>query len=170
MLRVLLPIDDPSKIEGARRYAEMCQRESRWPVKLHVLHVEPPLSRYVASKLPRSAVSRYHNDHSRQVLEAAAAALVEANIPHKTHMLVGDPVKSIVQFAAEASVDRIVLVTRARESLPGVLLGSVTAGVLRRSTVPVEVVPIEPESRLRVYARAAGAGATILTLVYLALD
>jgi hypothetical protein len=51
-----------------------------------------------------------------------------------------------------------------------VLFGSVTAGVLRESPVPAEVVPMKPDSPLAVYARAAGAGATILTLVYLALE
>ena len=56
------------------------------------------------------------------------------------------------------------------KTLTEVLLGSVTAGVLQHATVPVEVVPIDPRSRLSVYARAAGAGATILTLVYLALE
>ena len=62
------------------------------------------------------------------------------------------------------------MVTHARESLTEVLLGSVAAGVLQHSVVPVEVVPIEPGSRLSVYARAAGVSATILTLVYLALE
>jgi nucleotide-binding universal stress UspA family protein len=169
MLKVLLPIDDASKVERALRYAAMCQSESRWPIELHVLHVEPPLSSYVASKLPPGSARRYHDDHSREVLAPVAAAFADANIPHRTHALTGDPVQCIVRFAKDAGVDRIVLVTYARETLPEVLFGSVTGGVLQHSSVPVEVVPMEG-SRLRVYARAAGAGATILTLVYLALE
>ena len=72
--------------------------------------------------------------------------------------------------SAETHVDRIVMVTHARPTIPEVLLGSVTAGVLQHAPVPVEVVPIDPGSPVRVYARAAGAGAAILTLVYLALE
>ncbi|MEO5863245.1 MAG: universal stress protein [Burkholderiales bacterium] len=170
MLKVLLPMDDSSKLDQALRYIAMCERESRWPIEIHILHVEPRLSRYVAGKLPRDAVKRYHDDHSRQVLDPIAAAFTEADIPNKTHSVVGDPVESIVHYAKEAGISRIVMVTRARESLTEVLLGSVTAGVLQHATVPVEVVPIDPRSRLSVYARAAGAGATILTLVYLALE
>ena len=170
MSRMLLPIDDSSKLDYALRYAAMRQRESHLPIQVHVLHVETPLSSYVASKLPAGVVKRYHDDHSRQVLEPVAAALARVNIPYKTHTVLGDPVRCIVEFAAEAHVDRIVMVTHTRQTIPEVLLGSVTVGVLQHAPVPVEVVPIEPGSRLSAYARAAGAGAAILTLVYLALE
>jgi nucleotide-binding universal stress UspA family protein len=148
----------------------MCQRESRSPIQLLLLHVELPLSSYVASKLPAGAAKRYHDDHSRDVLERAAAAFARENIACKTHAVVGDPVKCIVEFARDAGMHRVALVTRARQTIPEVLFGSIATGVLQQSPVPVEVVPIEPGSPLRVYARAAGAGATILTLVYLALE
>jgi nucleotide-binding universal stress UspA family protein len=170
MLRLLLPIDDSGKLDHAVRYVAMCQRESRSPIQLHLLHVELPLSSYVASKLPAGSAKRYHDDHSREVLEPVATEFARAGIRCRTNSVVGDPVDCIVGFARDAGVDRIALVTRARQTLPEVLFGSITAGVLQASPVPVEVVPIEPGSPLRVYARAAGAGATILTLVYLALE
>jgi nucleotide-binding universal stress UspA family protein len=170
MLRLLLPIDDAGKLEHAVRYVAMCQRETSWPIQLHLLHVETPFSSYVASKLPAGAIRRYHDEHSRAVLEPVAAAFERANIRCQTHTVVGDPVKCIVDHARDSGIDRIALVTQARQTIPEVLFGSVTSGVLRESPVPVEVVPIEPGSPLRVYARAAGAGATILTLVYLALE
>ena len=170
MSRLLLPIDDASKTEHVLRHASRCRRESHLPLQVHVLHVESPLSRYVASRLPAGAAKRYHDDHSRQVLEPVAAALARAGIAHRVHTAVGDPVRCIVDFAAETHVDRIVMVTRTRPTIPAVLLGSVTAGVLQHAPVPVEVVPIEPQSPVHVYARAAGAGAAILTLVYLALE
>src|SRR5262245_12055523 len=91
MSRMLLPIDDSSKLEYALRNAAMRQRESHLPIQVHVLHVETPLSSYVASKLPARAVKRYHDDHSRQVLAPVAAALARASIPYKTHTVLGDP-------------------------------------------------------------------------------
>jgi nucleotide-binding universal stress UspA family protein len=170
MLRLLLPIDDAGKLDHAVRYVAMCQRESRSPIQLHVLHVELPLSSYVASKLPAGSAKRYHNDRSREVLEPAADAFAHANIRCRTHTVIGDPAKCIVEFAQDTGIHRIALVTRARQTIPEVLFGSITAGVLQQSSVPVEVVPIESGSPLRVYARAAAAGGTILTLVYLALE
>jgi nucleotide-binding universal stress UspA family protein len=170
MLRLLLPIDDAGKLKHAVRYVAMCQRETSWPIQLHLLHVEAPFSSYVASKLPAGAIRRYHDEHSQAVLEPVAAAFERANIRCQTHAVVGDPVKCIVDHARDAGIDRIVLVTQARQTIPEVLFGSVTSGVLQQSPVPVEVVPIEPGSPLRVYARAAGAGATIPTLVHLALE
>jgi nucleotide-binding universal stress UspA family protein len=170
MLRLLLPVDDAGKLDHALRYIAKCQRESRAPIHVNVLHVETPLSEYIASKLPRGALKRYHDDHSREVLAPVVAALARANVAHKAHTEVGDPVTCIVERARDTGVDRIVLVTHARQTIPEVLLGSVTARVLQQASVPVEVVPIEPGSPLRVYARATGAGAAILTLVYLALE
>ncbi len=49
MLRVLLPIDDSSKLEQALRDIAMRERESRWPIEVHILHVEPPLSRHIGT-------------------------------------------------------------------------------------------------------------------------
>ena len=170
MLRLLLPIDDAGKLDHAVRYVATSQRETSWPIQLHLLHVETPFSSYVASKLPAGTIKRYHEEHSRAVLEPFAAAFDRENIPCRTHAVVGDPVKCIVDHARDSGIDRIALVTHARQTIPEVLFGSVTSGVLRESPVPVEVVPIAPGSPLRVYARAAGAGATILTLVYLALE
>jgi nucleotide-binding universal stress UspA family protein len=170
MLRLLLPIDDAGKLDHAVRYAALCQGESRAPLQVHLLHVEAPFSRYVASKLPAGTLRRYHDEHSRAVLAPVAAAFDDAGIPFRTHTVVGDPVRCIVEHARDSGIDRIVLVTHARQTIPEVLFGSVTAGVLQESPVPVEVVPMAPDSPLRVYARAAGTGATILTLVYLAFE
>ena len=156
MLRLLLPIDDAGKRDHAVRYAAMCQRESRAPIRLDLLHVEAPFSSYVASKLPAGTIRRYHDDHSRAVLEPVAAAFDRAHIPRRTHTVVGDPVTCIVDHARDTGIDRIALVTHARQTIPEVLFGSVTSGVLQQSPVPVEVVPIEPgvvAARLRARRR-----------------
>jgi nucleotide-binding universal stress UspA family protein len=170
MLRLLLPIDDAGKLDHALRYVALAQRKSLGPVQVHLLHVEAPFPSYIASKLPRGTLKRYHEEHTRDVLAPIVAGFARAGVECRTHSVVGDPVRSIVQHAQEAGIDRIVLVTHARQTLPEVLFGSVTSGVLQESKVPVEVVPMAPDSPLRVYARAAGTGATILTLVYLAVD
>jgi len=170
MLRLLLPIDDAGKLDHALRYVALAQRKSLGPVQVHLLHVEAPFPSYVASKLPKGTLRRYHEEHTRDVLAPVVAGFTRAGVECRTHSVVGDPVRCIVQHAQEAGIDRIVLVTHARQTLPEVLFGSVTSGVLQESKVPVEVVPMAPDSPLRVYARAAGTGATILTLVYLALE
>ncbi|MSQ59691.1 MAG: universal stress protein [Betaproteobacteria bacterium] len=170
MLKLLLPIDNSSKLDQALRYLTACQRESRWPLAVHVLHVGQPLSSYVAEKLPRESVKSYHAGRSQAVLGRAAEAFAQAGIAHTTHTVMGDPAQCIVRFSKEIGADRIVMVTHARESVPEVLLGSVAARVLRHAPVPVEVVPVEPASRLSAYARAAGVSAAVLGLLYLATD
>jgi nucleotide-binding universal stress UspA family protein len=170
MLRLLLPIDDAGKLHHALRYVALCRRKSLGPVHVHLLHVERPFSSYLASKLPRGALKRYHDRHAREVLAPVAGALAQAGVECRTHSVVGDPARCIVEYARDTGPDRIVLVTRSRPTLPERLLGSVTAGVLGRASVPVEVVPMAPDPALRVYARAAGAGAALLALLYLALE
>ncbi|MFN0313684.1 MAG: universal stress protein [Burkholderiales bacterium] len=170
MLKLLLPIDDSNKLEQALRYLMAHQQESRWPITVRILHVEQPLSSYVAEKLPRESVKSYHADRSQAILRPVAETFAQAGIAHTTHTLVGDPAQCIVRFAKEIDADRIVMVTHARESVPEVLLGSVAARVLQHASVPVEVVPMEPGSRLSAYARAAGVSAAVLGLLYLATD
>ena len=74
-------------------------------------------------------MERYHDEHGREVLEPMAAAFEGANISCRTHTVVGDPVKRMVDHAREAGGRPDRLVTHARETIPEVLFGSVTAGV-----------------------------------------
>src|SRR5262245_52903678 len=104
MLRVLLPVDDASKRDHAVRYAALCQRESRAPIRIDLLHVEMPFSSYIASKLPPGTTGRYYNERSRAVLGPVAAAFAHAGIACRPHAVVGDPAQCIVERAREVGV------------------------------------------------------------------
>jgi len=45
-------------------------------------------------------VKRYHDGHSRRVLDPVAAVLASTNIPYRTHTVLGDPV-ALVYLALE---------------------------------------------------------------------
>lgn len=170
MARVLLPLDDAGKLEAALRHITQRERASRFPVEIHVLHVDTALPVHVTSLLRPGTAGQFHRDRSQQVLGPAAEALARLGIPHKSHALVGDPVDCILSAAAEAGAESIVLVTRPPGWLSSLLGRSVAEAVLRRSPVPVEIVPIAAASGLREWAEAFGVGAGILALLYLALE
>lgn len=169
MSKVLLPVQDPLAMSKA---VQLLARRARSGEQMHVhlLHVDRPLSKYVSRFLSRDNRRALHRERGERVLETAASLLRTANISASRHALVGDPARSIVEFAHDRAVDRIMMPTRGMGSIAEMMLGSVTANVVRRSQVPVEVVPMDPRSRFGAYAAPTGAGAGILTLLYLAFD
>lgn len=75
----------------------------------------------------------------REAVEGEAVSVeTEAEFSH-------DPAREIVRLAEERGCDVIVMSTHGRSGLTRALVGSVTDRVLRRSSVPVVVVPPERE-------------------------
>ncbi len=71
-----------------------------------------------------------------------AADLTSSGLTARTHEEPSeDAARSIIEFATASGVDLIVMTTHGRSGLERQLLGSVTEEVLRRSPVPVYVVP-----------------------------
>jgi nucleotide-binding universal stress UspA family protein len=74
-------------------------------------------------------------------LEAAVALAREANVPAETVTVSGDAADEIVAYADTIDADMIVHGSRGRGAVKGLLLGSVSSGVLHEARRPVLVVP-----------------------------
>lgn len=76
--------------------------------------------------------------------EQAVATVVDAGNKHGVEVvdevLQGDPVSTIVDYAADREIDLIVMGSHGRRGLPRHLLGSVTERVARSTDVPVLIV------------------------------
>ncbi len=59
---------------------------------------------------------------------------------------IGKPSDVIINFAKERQVDLIVMATHARSGISHFFIGSVTEDTIRRSTIPILVIPV-PGSR-----------------------
>lgn len=106
----------------------------------------PPTSRIprgiretVRSEMAR--IDRRRLLQSRRSLDAAAAVLRERGWKVRTQVMLGAPLASLLDAASGARADVLVLGARATSGLARVLLGSVAAGALDRSAVPVLIVP-----------------------------
>jgi nucleotide-binding universal stress UspA family protein len=66
--------------------------------------------------------------------------LTRAKLSFVESMLVGDPAEQIIKQAKAVKTDLIVMGTRGRSALKGLLLGSVASKVLAHASTPVTVV------------------------------
>lgn len=136
--RILVPVD---LSECSRQALEAAAYLGRMlGARIEVLHVFSPPG--LPADFP-TGVSAYQQ-WARIDVEKELGALVARYI-HNTDILgkvvEGDPVEVIIEEAEKGAHDLIALGTHGNTGLLGRLLGSVAAGVVKRSRIPVLTVP-----------------------------
>ena len=133
---------------GASRSAlrEAADLAERSHASLHLLHVNP----LFRARLAYTAGSEHEGGFSDRVhafvddvLGAADAFEVLGPVVHESRGQT--PADGVLHYADSVGADLIVMGTHGRHGLEHILLGSVAAETLRRSTVPVLVVPERAE-------------------------
>ena len=165
MLKILIPVDT----SNVSRYAIKHVIHRAWSgeaLDIHLIHVQPRLSRYVA----RNDRQAYYAERSANAFEAAGKLLDRAGLRYSAHVSLGDPSREIVRYAESNRIGSILMASARLGSVSEMILGSVAAKVLRTSRIPVEVVPASARARLRSYAGPTGAAACLLALLYAALS
>lgn len=170
MLKILIPVDT----SNASKYAIKHVIHRAWTgeaLDIHLIHVQPRLSRYVARFVARSNRQAYYTERSAKALDAAGKLLERAGLRYSAvQVSLGDPSREIVRYAESNRFDGILMASARLGSVSEMILGSVAAKVLRTSRIPVEVVPTSARSRLRSYAGPVGVAAGLLGLLYAAID
>ncbi len=137
--RIILPVDGSQTAEAAARFAEdIAASEGDVIVVLGV-----------AASLPdddRSGVNEAVAEFMATTVAEEAARIRQAGILAEELVVHAEsPVEGILRVSAEQSVDAIVMGTHGRTGLKRAIIGSVADGVVRRSTVPVVLVPLKSE-------------------------
>jgi len=102
-------------------------------VSVHVVHV--------GGKGISPPISEVEQPHGAEHLATTAAERARAaGVETKPYVVTGEPAKEITRLAEELAADLIVVGSRGLGGLHGALVGSVSRGVMARSTVPVTVV------------------------------
>jgi len=78
----------------------------------------------------------------RDELNELVTQLVDADVNASALMAQGDPVKTILKQAERLDAELIVVGSHGHGMMFDALVGSISAGILRKSTIPVLVVPI----------------------------
>ena len=113
---------------------------------LHLVHVVEPEPSYSAYGFTPEEFPAIHV-FQKEARERAEAALkkkresLSADLKVETHLLEGNPLNALLEFATETGADLVALGSHGHGVMASVLLGSVAEGLVRKAEVPALVVP-----------------------------
>jgi nucleotide-binding universal stress UspA family protein len=107
MSAVLAPVESAAKAPAAAQRAIAYCLHSLATV--HLLNVQRPFPRHVSRFCSNQELQRFHQEAGMSVLAPAIRALDAAGVPHVDHVVVGQPARAIVEFAARKHCDDILL-------------------------------------------------------------
>lgn len=141
MLKILVAVDGSENTNRAVEQVLALVRNSREPLEVHVLNVQPPVTFGDIKKfVSPEALNAYYHDEGAKALAGARARLDKASVPHTYHIGVGPVAETIVQYARERGCAQIVMGSRGLGSISNFLLGSVATKVLHLVDIPVTLV------------------------------
>lgn len=142
MKRILIATDgSPSALQAIEVGLDLAEEEGSEAIFVHVAPAKDvlPVTGGFGMAAPVS-VPHELDEADRMCLDDAARIAEELGLETRTKLLTGDPVKEIVAYADSIDADLIVVGSHGYGSISGVLLGSVSRGVLHRTTRPVLIV------------------------------
>lgn len=141
-MNVLVPIDfsrvSERQLEVVARMAKGMKR------RVYLLHVAEPEPDFVGFEpgpdVVRDQVAdEYHREHRR--LQALAEELREEGIDATALLVRGSIVETVLEKADELDASMIVVGSHGHGATYDLVVGSASAGVIRKAKVPVLVVP-----------------------------
>ena len=141
MTKILVAVDGSKSSGRAVDYVLRLAQNSREPLEVHVLNVQPPVTfgdikRFVG----HNALNAYYHDEGVKLIASARKQLDRSSIAHNYHIGVGPVAETIVNYAREHGCAQIVMGTRGLSSISGLLVGSVASKVLHLANIPVTCV------------------------------
>ncbi len=133
---ILLPLDGSPLAERARTYATLLARRSGASIKL-----VQAVQAYAAPGTDPSEAQVEVTQCAEEFLNSVAERMNADGIQTEPHIYYDEPVKAILDAATRQHADMIVMSTHGRGGIARMLYGSVADQILRRSNVPVLVVP-----------------------------
>jgi nucleotide-binding universal stress UspA family protein len=139
-LSIVLAVDGSK--HAIRAAAYVCRLHAAGvPLEIHVINVQPRIvSGYVRRFVSQAQINAYHRKQGEIALRGARRGLDRAGIKYKCYIRAGALPETIVQLANEYKCTRIVMGTRGLGAVRGLVLGSVTYGVVHLAEMPVTLV------------------------------
>jgi nucleotide-binding universal stress UspA family protein len=139
-MKVLLPVDGSDYTQRALQYLvdhrPFFGAAPEYLAVTVVPHLPGDVTRFVSAEV----VHQFYVEESDKVLcrvgDFAAAHGLQMSLQYR----IGHPAQAIAELTNEVMPDLLVMGTHGRSALAGVVLGSVAAGVLARTRVPVLLV------------------------------
>lgn len=146
---ILWPFDGSEQSEKALDTAVVMAK--KFKAKIHGLHVVDSMPKLLITGYGDPEIAGFdlplYEAELRQVarksLEQTVADRVPEDIEVETKIITGVPKDIIADYAREHGIDMIVMSTHGRSGLSRVMLGSVAEATIRKSTVPILIIPAE---------------------------
>lgn len=139
-MKILLAVDGSDNSTRAAKFVVKLAKRLAKPPKITLLHADTPLLKGVTVKLGAQGTEDYHAENSAYNLKSARAVLKRGKFEFQELALVDDADKAIIKTSTKQRSDLIVMGSRGRTGLSGLVLGSVTTRVIAQSDIPVTVV------------------------------
>jgi nucleotide-binding universal stress UspA family protein len=138
--RILVAIDGSKNsleaLDEAVKLAEV------FPSKLYLVNVQPSFHTiHTRLFIGEDMIREFQTELFDKAIETAINHLDGRDIDYVALMKVGDPVYQISQLAKDLNVKYIVMGSRGMGLIRGTVLGSVSAGVLHETKIPVMIIP-----------------------------
>ena len=147
MKRILIATDGSLSAEHAVEIGlELAEEHRAEPIFVHVAPTLEVLPIGIVG-MGAAPVSVPHvlDEDDRLCLDKGVKLAEERGLEARTELLTGNPAKEIVGYADSIDADLIVVGSHGHGAVSGALLGSVSRGVLRRTTRPVLIVREVPQ-------------------------
>lgn len=141
MFKVLIAVDGSENANRAVDHVLQLAQNSREPLEVHVLNVQPPVTFGDVKKfVSQEALNAYYHDEGTRTLEAARKRLDKSAIVHTYHIGVGPVAETIVNYAREHGCAQIIMGTRGLSPISSLLVGSVATKILHLTDMPVTYI------------------------------
>ena len=134
---ILVPTDGSDASAAAVEHA--VSLASQYDARMHALYVVDTGS-YGLLEEGASVVVDALREEGRNAVDSIETAAAAADVDVETAVVEGTVHRSILDYAAEADADLIVMGTHGRRGIDRYLLGSVTERIVRSAPVPVLTV------------------------------
>ena len=143
-MKLLVAIDLSEATQIIVDSVEEITRE--YPAKVWVVHNAEPPPDHVEFKVDPLAAreqlaKKFHKEHCQ--IQEIADRLRDAGLDATALLVHGPTVETILKEASDLDVDMIVVGTHGRGEMHGLLVGSVSKGILQKSIYPVLVIPTD---------------------------
>ena len=144
--KVLWPTDFSNSAEKALPY--VTSLTEKYQAEIHVLYVIEDIAHHESwyGDFDRSRVEKlmeWAEKSATKRLEQVCEKYLNSCPLYIKHIAVGDPAQEILKLIDKEKVDMVVMTSSGEKGL--YRFGSVTEKVVKHSSVPVTVIPIEPQ-------------------------
>lgn len=143
MQKILVPTDFSGNALKAVVYASEIAKKSG--AVIHLLHVIEPALNLVSMQTDSSGEGVVKERSDELVLRHQTLTGIYPDVRVIKHLSGGKPITSILKYAEKEKMDLIVMGTAGASGLKEFFTGSVTAGVVGKTTIPVLTVPASYE-------------------------